>query len=100
MNILNINIFYIIITSTIIISNNKLLINNNNIYSFPKYKININKKKTSKFSTNNQSPTNNIKKKIIIKNNYNYSINTTSLFNLLNINTNYKLISFKYLSTI
>lgn len=86
--------------STIVISNGGLLVNGSNICSFPECKINVDGERTSGFSTSDQSPTNNIEKKVVIENNYNCSINTTSLFSLLNVNTDYGLIFFECLSAV
>lgn len=51
--------------STIVISNGGLLVNGSNICSFPECKINVDGERTSGFSTSDQSPTNNIEKKVV-----------------------------------
>lgn len=84
--------------STIVISNRGFLVNGNNLCSFPECKMNVDVERTSGFSKSDQSPLNNIEKIVVIENNYNCSINTTSLFGLLNINTDQGLISFECLS--
>lgn len=86
--------------STIVISNRGYLVNGNNLCSFPECKMNVDVERTSGFSKSDQSPLNNIEKIVVIENNYNCSINTTSLFGLLNINTDQGLISFECLSDV